>query len=121
MRGPEHWLFNGTTVSIGANPPYMIYRFTIEVDIQADAIEGWDAEAIARDYLRQTIEESPLHDHVLEWQIKHLSAYPEPTPTATPQSEPVRTWHTQQLYQSPQGATPPANPNASLKGQKSDR
>jgi hypothetical protein len=74
----------------------MIYRFKIEIDIQADPIDPWDAETIARDYLRQTIEESPLHDHILEWHTKHVSAYPEDK-TLTPgaiqsQPQPERTW-----------------------------
>jgi hypothetical protein len=51
----------------------MIYRFIIEVDIQADPIDPWDSETIARDYLRHIIEEGPLKDHVPHWQIKHVS------------------------------------------------
>jgi hypothetical protein len=88
----------------------MIYRFTIEIDIQADESPPWSAETIARDYLRHILEESPLHDHICEWHTKHVSPYPVPKPTQKPtddQTQTQRTWHTQQSYQSPQGATPP--------------
>jgi len=80
----------------------MIYRFKIEIDIQADPIEPWDAETVAHDYLRHILEESPLKDHVLGWHTKEASLYP-PVPTSA--NQPQRTWHTQQLYLSPQGAT----------------
>jgi hypothetical protein len=56
----------------------MIYRFIIEIDIQADPIPPWDSETVARDYLRHILGESPLHDHILEWHIKHVSPFPAP-------------------------------------------
>jgi hypothetical protein len=80
----------------------MIYRFKIELDIQADPSPPWDAETLARDYLHHILEDGPLKDHILHWQIKHLSLYP---PVPNPSNQPAtgaqqeRTWQTQRLPQ----------------------
>jgi hypothetical protein len=77
----------------------MIYRFIIELDIQADESPPWDSETLARDYLHHILEDGLLKDHILYWQIKHLSLYPPVPSPSEPGAQQARTWQTQRLPQ----------------------